>query len=363
MVDPKSILPKDASSEQQRAEGLLRDYIGDPLAPRPEEVRRLVGELTTRQAELEAQLQQLRQTQRDLEGFRDRYVDLYDSAPLGYATLDEDGYVQEINLAGAKMLGEDRDAVTGYAFGDYVAEEDQKVFQEHVRKCAGERAEVISELRLVAKDGQSMAVQLRSVPIEGPREDALCKTAITDITQLKNMAEEIRQSRAFLQTVIDAIPDVLLVIGRDYRISLANRAAREMAGGVDPTVRLTCHQFSHHRAVPCEGVKEPCPLHEVIASRAPVRVTHTHYDTKGNEVFVELSAAPVFNAAGEVTHIVEACRDITDRTRLERCFASPSSRSIVPETPCSGWDRTRGSSMSTRAPASTWVIHGKNCCR
>ena len=320
MAEPTSIVPRDGSGDEQRAEGVLRDYLGDPLAPRPEEVRRLVRELTARQAEFEAQLQQLRQTQRQLEEFRDRYVDLYDSAPLGYATLDEDGFVQEINLAGAKMLGEDREAITGYAFGDYVAPEHQKVFQEHVRKCAGERAEVTSELRLVAKGGRSMAVQLRSMPIEGPREDALCKTAITDITQLKNMGEEVRQSRAFLQTVIDAIPDVLLVIGQDYRISLANRAAREMAGGIDPTLCLTCHQFSHHRALPCEGLREPCPLREVIASRAPVRVTHTHYDATGNEVFVELSAAPVFNAAGEVTHIVEACHDVTDRTRLERAL-------------------------------------------
>jgi PAS domain S-box-containing protein len=214
----------------------------------------------------------------------------------------------------------DRDSITGYAFGDYVAKEDQKVFQDHVRKCAGDRTETTSELRLVRKDGQSIAVQFHSIPIDGPKEDTLCKTAITDITQRKNMEETIRQSRVFLQTVIDAIPDALLVIGQDYRIALANRAAREMAGGIDPAGCLTCHQLSHHSAVPCEGLKEPCPLRAVIASRAPIRVTHTHYDDHGNEVFVEISAAPVFNAAGEVSHIVEACCDVTERMRLERAL-------------------------------------------
>ena len=81
------------------------------------------------------------------------------------------------------------------------------------------------------------------------------------------MEETIRQSGAFLQTVIDAIPDVLLVIGTDYRIVLANRAAREMAGGIDPTVDLACHRLSHHRDLPCAGKDEPCPLCQVITSQ------------------------------------------------------------------------------------------------
>ena len=90
-------------------------------------------------------------------------------------------------------------------------------------------------------------MQLRSIPIQGPHEEKLCKTAITDITAQKTW-RSMRRSQTFLQTVIDAIPDTMLVIGRDYRILLANRAARQMAGGIDPTLCLTCHQLSHHRA-------------------------------------------------------------------------------------------------------------------
>ena len=43
----------------------------------------------------------MRTTQHQLEDYRDRYIDLYDFVPLGYTSLDEDGYIQEINLAGA----------------------------------------------------------------------------------------------------------------------------------------------------------------------------------------------------------------------------------------------------------------------
>ena len=78
--------------------------------------------------ELEAKNKELQESQRRLEAYRDRYVDLYDFAPLGYVTLDEDGYVQEINLAGAQLLNADRDMLTGYPFSEYVTKEDLPVF-------------------------------------------------------------------------------------------------------------------------------------------------------------------------------------------------------------------------------------------
>jgi len=286
-----------------------------------EEIQRLLREIEVRQSELEQQNESLRATQRHLEAYRDRYVDLYDFAPLGYVTLDEDGYVQEINLAGAKLLDADREGLTGYAFSDHVAEESREVFQDHLGQCVRERREVTSELHLVTQSGQCVTVQLRSIPIVGPLDDTLCKTAITDITERRKMEEEIRRSRAFLQTVIDAMPETMLVIDRDYQISLANRAAREMAGGIDPVACMACHQLSHHRALPCEGKNDCCPLSRVIATKAPVTVTHTHYNAEGKKVFVEVSAAPVFDERGEVTHVIESCRDVTERKLAEEALA------------------------------------------
>ena len=131
------------------------------------------------------------------------------------------------------------------------------------------------------------------------------------------MEEAIRRSRAFLQTVIDAIPETMLVVGRDYSISLANRAAREMTGGINPVVCLACRQLAQASSLPCDGRNDGCPLHRVVASKAPVTVTRVHRDAEGNEVFVEVTAAPVFNDDGEVTHIIESCRDISERKRAE----------------------------------------------
>ena len=68
------------------------------------------------------------------------------------------------------------------------------------------------------------------------------------------------QTAAFVQTVLEAIPEATMLIGLDYGILYANRAAREMAGESDPSLGgLKCHQVSHHREVPCDEAGELCP--------------------------------------------------------------------------------------------------------
>lgn len=280
-------------------------------------------QLREQQRELEKKNQELEEIKRHLEIYRDRYINLYDFAPLGYVTFDEEGYVQEINLAGANLLHKDRDSITGYPFFEYVVKEDQAAFSALLRKCVEDQTEVNGEIRLKAEGDCSIPVQLRSVPVESPEEGVVfCKTAITDITEQKKMEEAIRQSCNFLQTVIDAIPDPIMVIDRDYHINLANRAARELSGRIDMVSKcLPCYQVSHHRDHPCKDEGHPCPLDKTVETKAPVTVMHKHFDANGCDVFVEISAAPVFNEKGEVTHVIEACRDITDRKRAEETLA------------------------------------------
>jgi PAS domain S-box-containing protein len=50
-------------------------------------------------------------------------------------------------------------------------------------------------------------------------------------------------------------------------------------------------------------------------------VLHTHHDANGEEVFVEVTAAPIFDEKGEVSHVIEACRDITARKQAEETLA------------------------------------------
>jgi PAS domain-containing protein len=58
----------------------------------------------------------LRESQQRLEDAKDRYSELYNFAPVGYSTLDPEGYIQEINLTASAMLETPRERLIGKSF-------------------------------------------------------------------------------------------------------------------------------------------------------------------------------------------------------------------------------------------------------
>jgi len=75
--------------------------------------------------ELELQNDELRKTQDALEAARRKYTNLYDFARVGYFTLNQAGVIEEVNLAGADLLGTERSHLINRAFSEFVYGEDQ----------------------------------------------------------------------------------------------------------------------------------------------------------------------------------------------------------------------------------------------
>jgi len=97
---------------------------------------------------------------------------------------------------------------------------------------------------------------------------------------------------------------MMLVIGRDFSISLANRRPRDgrrHRPGGEPRLPSALAQTEPS----VRGKHDCCPLRRVVAP-SPVTVTHTTSIPKATSLR-RITAAPVFNDDGEVTHIVESC--------------------------------------------------------
>ncbi len=78
---------------RRRAEDFIRDNNGwsseNLEAQAPEEIRRTLHELRVHKIELKLQNEELRRNQIELDAARDRYFDLFDLAPVGYCTVED----------------------------------------------------------------------------------------------------------------------------------------------------------------------------------------------------------------------------------------------------------------------------------
>ena len=105
----------------------------------------LLNDLQIHQIELKMQFEQLLNSQLELEKSRDRYQELYDSVPVGYLTLNSSGLIDEINLAGALLLGVERNKMDSLRFASFIEVEYQDIWHRHflsvlesdARHCCG----------------------------------------------------------------------------------------------------------------------------------------------------------------------------------------------------------------------------------
>jgi two-component system sensor histidine kinase UhpB len=175
------------------------------------------------------------------------------------------------------------------------------------------------ELINKCKNGDLLYIESTANPILDHNGNITGFLAIQrDITERIRAKESLEAAHTFQQSIIDGIPEPIMVINTDFRVTLMNRAAREFSAGHDckPFPNF-CYQISHQREEPCTGNEHPCPLEDVKESYQPITVVHEHYQANGERRLIEIIAAPYFNAGGDFLGIIESNRDITEREHVK----------------------------------------------
>jgi PAS domain S-box-containing protein len=194
-MSARTVRPTGSRTLRQRAaRKIARAGTVDLDALSSKEVRDLVHELEVHKIELEIQNEQLRETQHAADESRERYRQLYDSAPIGFLTLDPGGAVVEANLAVSALLKIPRSRLIGRKLSRFVAPWHQDRW--HLkRRMLGNGKRRSTELEFVRSDGSALRVQLVSSGVHG--RDAQHKTmplALMDITELRDTERALRSA-------------------------------------------------------------------------------------------------------------------------------------------------------------------------
>ncbi len=151
-------------------------------------MQKFVQLLQINQIELEHQNEELRMTEEDLESSRNKYVSLFDFAPIPYFALDPEGIIKEVNVNGAMMLGIDRSKLIERSFLSHVATEDKKIFTSFMRSVFAIPEKQSCKVKVVNKEKKVFYVLMEGVMLENAFKSELrCQIALIDMTEFKKL--------------------------------------------------------------------------------------------------------------------------------------------------------------------------------
>ena len=195
-----------------------------------ESTERLVHELRAHEFELELQNEQLRRAQADLSASRERYMDLYDFAPVGFFTLDRFGSILEANLTGAKLLGVERSTLVGGRFGHYVALADRDRFHFYCSQVGRPGGALETEIRMIPPGGAEFYARLEGAPPRNATGSGdRCMVAVSDISGSKRAEDALRQLHLLLETQVTHRTAQLHAANQRLSEELAERVRTEQA--------------------------------------------------------------------------------------------------------------------------------------
>jgi PAS domain-containing protein len=154
-MNPEATPPRVASLRQRAEQQLARR----PMPQGEFDALRLLHELQVHQVELELQAEELRNARLELEAALARQHQLYDFAPVGCFAVDRLMVMHELNMTGATLLGQERDALLGRKLDAFLVPHSARALAAMIgRLDSGSRAEA-GALELVDPAGMPHVVQ------------------------------------------------------------------------------------------------------------------------------------------------------------------------------------------------------------
>jgi PAS domain S-box-containing protein len=301
---------KEAAELRRRAEKELKAKTPEAGFSRTdEENRRLLHELQVHQIELEMQNAELHQARDEEEKVRERYVDLYDFAPVGYLTLDREGTIQAANLTVTGLLGTERARLIGRRFEKYVADEARSAFTAFLRKVFDSRAKDVCEVPLLKEGPHPLFVQIEAVADAAGQE---CRVAVIDITERRWGDDRVRRSENQL-----AEAQKLAHFGNWQWDAVADTIT-----GSDEFYRIFGRHFSSYEGFielvhPDARDRVNMAVKETLDRQSPYNIHYRIVHPGGAVRIIHAQGEAVTDGTGRVVRMVGTAQDVTVQRQLE----------------------------------------------
>ena len=145
----------------------------------------VLQELNIHKIELELQNEELRNTQVHLEYNKNKFADLFNSAPVSFIVLDSGGYILEANMTFLETTGSVMENVLRKPFHEFMADDSKRSFLGQYKSFFKNPTDKIIDVELISKNDNALILRLfgnkDDQPNSGDPDDHL-RVAAIDIT-------------------------------------------------------------------------------------------------------------------------------------------------------------------------------------
>lgn len=244
---------------------------------------------------------------------------LFDNSTIGMVICTTGGRFLKVNRQFTKITGYSKDELSSMTFRDLTYHEDQDSDVQLVKELLeGKRENFQLEKRYITKDQRVVWVNLLASVVPGSQNkpEAIIGT-VEDITERKKIAIELEKSKSdykqalkLLQSIQNAIPDLIGVQDLDHNIIQYNQAGYKLLNKTpEEVVGMKCYKL-----IGRERVCDVCSTAKAIETQKPAR--HERYFPE-LDIWLDIRAYPIFNDNHEIIYVVEHLRDITNMKKME----------------------------------------------
>jgi len=205
--------------------------------------------------------------------------------------------------------------------------EDRERVNAYVEKHGRGKIAFTQEYRILWPDGSIRWVRDHVYPVKNESGEVYRVVGVTeDITERKRAEKTLRESEErykettkLLETLFDAIPDVIGLQDRHHGIIRYNAAGYKFLNMTPEDVRgKKCYELIG-RDTTCEI----CATTEVYQTKLPAQV-EMYVEEIG--VWLDVRAYPIMDESGKIVTVIEHLRDITEQKRAEKALCQSLQR-------------------------------------
>jgi PAS domain S-box-containing protein len=311
---------KKMNELRQQAEKLLEKKAGKRVMS-TDDMFKLSHELAVHQIELEMQAEELQQAQIELEKSRDKYIELFDFAPLGYFTLNKNNIIIEANLTAAKLLDMERRNLIRSKFTKFIAPESQDIFYSVYRKDFEPGGKRGCEIYMRRKDGTYFAASLEGVT-RPDEEGHLTRRLIvvTDITERKRIEDSLSRSEKQFRSIFEKSPIGIGLCDDNGLLITCNQACLDVFGITDIN-EMRGFQFFKDLNI-TDDAKAILHRREIVKYEfsydfKKVKKAKLYKTAKSGIIQLDIVVSPLFAAGQKIIGYLVHVQDITERKKAQ----------------------------------------------